>query len=447
LGKYFGTDGIRGAAGDFLTARLAMDVGQAAAAVLRKENGRPRVYIGKDTRGSGDMLEAAVAAGLCAGGADAVLLGVAPTPAVAYLTARDGADAGIVLSASHNPAGDNGIKIFNRDGVKLPEAGEAEIEALIEGIAEAPPVMGDGIGRITHEPAAIERYIDHIAGTVEGGLSGLRVAVDCAHGAAVATAQPLFARLGAECGFFFDAPDGNNINEGCGSTDLKALGRFVRDGGYDCGVALDGDADRCLVVDENGRPVDGDHIMALCAVEAKRNGSLAQDTLVATVMSNMGFLRFCRHHGIHVETTPVGDKYVLERMLAEGYTLGGEQSGHIIFRRYVSSGDGQLTAVQFLSLLKRQGRPLSELTGAIPSCPQVLLGVTVNPLVKETVLAHPAVQAAVLRAEKALGTEGRVLVRASGTEPLVRVMVEGWDGELVNRLAGEIEAVVRDAAG
>jgi len=447
LGKYFGTDGIRGVAGEKLTAAFALQVGQAAAAILKRETARPCVIIGKDTRGSGDMLEAAVAAGLCAGGADVKLLGVAPTPAVAYLTAAGGADAGIMLTASHNPAEDNGIKIFSSQGMKLPDNTEHAIEALLDGSEPLPAENRGGIGRVIHEGALVGRYIDFIAGTAEGDLSGLKVAVDCANGAAVRTARELFAGLGADCGLYFCDPDGGNINAGCGSTCLEALSGRVRDGGYDCGVAFDGDADRCLVVDEQGQAVDGDKIMALCAVEAKRRGQLAQDTLVATVMSNMGFHQFCRDNGIRVETTAVGDRYVLERMLEKGYTLGGEQSGHIIFRQYAASGDGQLTAVQFLSLVKRLGKPVSELTAVFKNCPQVLLGVTVDWLAKDAVVMHPAVMQAVKQAEEAFGTQGRVLVRASGTEPLVRVMTEGWDGELVRRLANNLAAVVKTIAG
>ena len=342
MGKYFGTDGVRGVAGVDLTCELAMKIGRGAAAVLTEKTGRrPRILIGKDTRQSGDMLEAALTAGLCSVGADVESLGVLPTPAVAYLVRKYKADAGVVISASHNPMEFNGIKIFAGTGYKLPDEVEEQIEAHIDNdCKDIPLAVGEEIGTVSLRSDGLRDYVDHLYEAIGGDLSGLNLCIDCANGAAAAVAQKLFPRLGAKCTFIGVSPDGKNINKEVGSTHLENLEKAVVDGGYDCGIAFDGDADRCLACDEKGREIDGDKIIALLALMMKEKGRLDGDTAVVTVMSNLGFIKYMEAQGIHTEKTAVGDRYVLENMREHGYAVGGEQSGHVILLHHATTGDG-----------------------------------------------------------------------------------------------------------
>ena len=379
MGRLFGTDGVRGVANSELTCELAMNIGRAAAMVLldnEDTSEKPTILIGKDTRISSDMLEGALTAGLCSVGENVVHLGTVPTPAVAYLVKKYNANAGIMISASHNPHEFNGIKIFNSDGYKLLDALEDKIEALINGECEkfAVPV-GRNLGSVRTAPEAIDEYIDHIAGSIEGSLEGIKVAVDCSNGSASATARRLFTKLGADFTIINDTPDGININEKCGSTHIEGLSDFVKAHNMDCGVAYDGDADRCLAVDENGELVDGDFLIAICAKALKDIGKLSNNTVVGTVMTNMGFTKFCEKNDINFISTSVGDRYVLENMLENNYNIGGEQSGHIIFLDYGTTGDGQLTSVQLLSIIKKSGKTLSQLAGIMKRYPQVLINV------------------------------------------------------------------------
>ncbi len=448
MGKLFGTDGIRGIANESLDCALAFRVGQAAAIVLAEEKHHKTLFvIGKDTRLSSDMLEAAMVSGLCAAGADVILLGVIPTPAVAYLTVLKGADAGVVISASHNPYEHNGIKIFNGQGFKLFDEVEEKIERLV--LSEEPmPVRTHGeIGRVVRMDEGADIYIRHVAGDINLSGTGLKIAVDCSNGAASRTVRALFDLIGVKADFFFDQPDGVNINNRCGSTHLKTLCQTVRDGGYDAGIAFDGDADRCLLVDEKGHVVDGDQIMAMCGVDLKKKGKLKNDTIVATVMSNMGFHVFARDNGIRLVTAAVGDRNVLEEMLKGDYVLGGEQSGHLIFLEHSTTGDGQMTAVRFLDILAASGKRVSQLMAGIEQYPQVLVNVPVRPEAKYTLTTYPAIKEQILSAEKQLGGDGRVLVRPSGTEALVRVMVEGREKTLVDTLAARIAEEIKNSAG
>ncbi len=447
MGKFFGTDGIRGVANQELTPELAFRVGQAAAFVLTKElKHRARIYIGKDTRISSDMLECALAAGISSVGAEVGMLGFVPTPAVAYLTVKHNADAGIVVSASHNPMEFNGIKIFNSQGYKLSDELELEIEEYLTGDTGFPTCIGGDLGRVQHKENAVSEYIEYVASTVDGDLSGLKVLIDCANGAASHTARSLFEKLGAECDFIFDTPDGVNINANCGSTKMDTLREKVVAGKYDVGVAFDGDADRCLIVDEKGNVVDGDSIMAVCACDLKEKGRLNGNSFVATVMSNLGLHAYSKKMGINVACSAVGDRNVLELMLKEDYVLGGEQSGHVIFREYSTTGDGELTAVQFLSLVKRRGIAVSELCGEIPQYPQVIINVKVANVIKDSVINDREVKLAIRQVTEQLMEDGRILVRPSGTEPLIRVMVEGRDFEKINQIASHVSDVIASAA-
>ena len=446
MGRLFGTDGVRGVANSELTCELAMKIGRAAAMVLMGENiKRPRVMIGKDTRMSSDMLESAMAAGLSSVGADVVLLGVVPTPAVAYLVKQEGCDAGVMISASHNPCEYNGIKIFKSDGYKLPDALEEKIEEILLDETALPDVkIGGEVGKVYTDKKAFGDYIDHICSTAECGFEGLSVAFDCANGSASVTARELFSRLGADCHFLSAEPDGININCKCGSTHLESLRGYVLENGLDAGFAFDGDADRLLAVDAEGNIVDGDGIIALCSKHLKEQGKLKRDTAVVTVMSNLGFLRFCEKNGIAYETTKVGDRYVLENMVQNGYSIGGEQSGHVIFLDYASTGDGQLTAVQIMNVMKRTGKSLAELASVMEVFPQIMINVRVSNIGKVRFAADEEIKKSIFEAEKELGDSGRVLVRVSGTEPLVRVMLEGRDEKLIKRLGEEIAEVVRE---
>lgn len=430
MGKLFGTDGIRGVVNAGLDAMLAYKVGLATAQVLRGEEGRkPLVAIGKDTRISSDLLEGALTAGLCSAGADVLHLGVIPTPAVAWVTVDRKADAGVVISASHNPFEHNGIKIFDGQGFKLSDELEGQIEDLIlSGAVEQIPLKThDGIGKVIYaDESARNDYIDHLVSTVPAGFSGLRILADCANGASSATAPSLFDRFdGLHCDIINADPDGVNINTNCGSTHLEGLAAMVKAGNYDLGLAFDGDADRFLAVSEEGTPIDGDQIMAACGRYLKEQGALPGNTIVATVMSNIGLHRFLAENGMQAVCTDVGDRNVLERMLKDGYVLGGEQSGHTIFIKHATTGDGQLTALQFLSILKASGLKASELVADCRQYPQVLVNVAVaDNAQKQAIMASPALKAAIGSEEKGLASNGRILVRPSGTEALVRVMVE-----------------------
>ncbi len=436
MGKLFGTDGIRGVANETLDCRLAYRVGQAAAISLTKKPGvKPSVVIGKDTRISSDMLEGALIAGLTASGCNVVRLGVIPTPGVAYLTVKLHADAGVVISASHNPFEHNGIKMFSGEGFKLSDALEEEIESLILREGELPVKTGAALGQVMDGTFTAEQYLDHLASTV-GQLPRMRVLIDCANGAASATARKLFSRFALNVDYINDTPNGVNINNHCGSTHIEMLAEKVREGGYALGLAFDGDADRCLAVDENGGLIDGDQIMAICADTLTKQGKLTGSGFVATVMSNIGLHKYCAEHGLRLLCAAVGDRNVLEMMQREGMALGGEQSGHIIFLEHMTTGDGQLAALQLLSILAQSGRRASELASAVTRYPQVLLNVRVGGNdEKKAIMESPLLGEAIRKAEAGLGGNGRVLVRASGTEPLIRVMVEAGSEQTARETA------------
>ncbi len=446
MGRLFGTDGVRGVANKDLTCELAMKLGRAAAAVLTNKSTRhPRVIIGKDTRLSSDMLENAMAAGLCSVGASVVLLGVVPTPAVAYLVEKYKADAGIMISASHNAYEYNGIKIFSGDGFKLPDDLEERIESLILGEAPLPAAPADSdLGTVETAPNALRDYIDHVKSTVHFSLDGLEIALDCANGSSAMTAETLFTELGAKVHMLSNEPNGVNINDGCGSTHMEALVEYVKTHKVDAGIAFDGDADRCLAVDENGEPVDGDFIMAICGLDMKSRGKLNKNCIVGTIMTNLGFIKFCEANGIHFEATKVGDRYVLEEMLLENYSFGGEQSGHVIFRDFATTGDGQLTAAQLLSIMKRREAKLSSMTTVMERYPQTMKNIRVSPEGKLAFYTDPKVKQAIDAATKTLAGNGRVIVRPSGTEPLLRVMVEGQDLALIEKIAEDISEVIKE---
>jgi len=447
MAKLFGTDGIRGIANKDLDAKLAFRVGQAAAIVLSRGKGKNTlVTIGKDTRISSDMLEAALIAGLCSAGASVMPLGVIPTPAVAYITVASGADAGIVISASDNPFEYNGIKIFNSEGYKLSDELEEEIEDYVLSGEPLPLKSAGEIGRVIEDGGRwLDAYIEHLAGRAEAEIKSLRIAVDCANGAASRTARRLFSHFPIECDIIKDCPNGTNINEGCGSTHLDLLSKTVVDGGYDLGLAFDGDADRCLLVDEKGNVIDGDRIMAVCGCRMKAAGKLKGDTIVATVMSNLGLHKFARDNGLKVLCAPVGDKNVLEMMLKGGYNLGGEQSGHLIFLDDTTTGDGQLAAVKLLSIVSSSGKKVSELFAEIPQFPQVLINVPIEGgnEKKAMIMKSDKLKKDIEDAQKALGDSGRVLVRPSGTEALIRVMVEAADMALAEQTAQNLSNAIK----
>lgn len=450
MGRLFGTDGARGVANTELSCELAMQIGRAAAMVLTDSNQgkRPVVMIGKDTRASGDMLEGALVAGLCSVGADVILLGVVPTPAVAYLVTKYGTDAGVMISASHNPCEYNGIKIFSGSGYKLPDEMENKIEAIVlDNVCEIPNPTGGGVGMVTHKYDAVEEYIEHVASTINVRLDGLRIALDCANGSSSVTAEKLFTTLGANFEIFNSTPDGININEKCGSTHIEGLQQIVREQGFDAGFAFDGDADRCLAVDNEGKLVDGDYIMALLAEDMTERGTLSGNAIVGTILTNMGFHKFCADRGMNFIAAKVGDRYVLEEMLKNGYNLGGEQSGHIIFLDHCTTGDGQLTAVQICGLLARSGKKFSEFTSLITPYPQIMVNVRVTTEGKAKLATCEAVNSAVAAAEAELGDTGRIIVRMSGTEPLIRVMTEGENEEQIIRIANELADVIKTHLG
>ena len=458
MGKYFGTDGIRGVVNETLDAELAYKVGCAAATVLLDGDAvalggavppggkKPLILIGKDTRVSSDMLEAALIAGICSAGADVMPLGVLPTPAVAYLTVRLGARMGIVISASHNAFEHNGIKIFNARGFKLSDALEELIERMIDGEEACFKKTRGGLGRVVRDDGrAAELYIDYLAGAATPELCGLRVAIDCANGAAAKTAGRLFSQFDISFELLCDHPNGVNINDGCGSTHIDHLRSIVRTGEFDLGLAFDGDADRCIAVDERGDVVDGDKMMAIMGLWMKARGGLKNNAIVATVMSNIGFHKFAGNNGIDLICAAVGDRNVLELMQARGCNLGGEQSGHIIFLDDATTGDGQLAAVRFLSVVAASGKTLSELAGQVPQYPQILLNAEINGgnAAKDVIMNSTQLQEAVAGEEKRLGGAGRILVRPSGTEALIRVMVEAKTEELALEVANTLINMIK----
>lgn len=440
MGRLFGTDGVRGLANGDLTADLALRLGEAAARVLvgQVEGRRPLAVVGRDTRISGQFLEHAVVAGLASAGVDVLRLRVVPTPGVAYLTDHLAADLGVVISASHNPMPDNGIKLLGRGGHKLDDAVEQAIEAAMDTPVTLP--TGADVGRVTPYASTIPDYVAHLVDTLDVRLDGLTVVLDCAHGAAHEAGPKALAAAGARVIPIGDRPDGLNINSGCGSTDLTALRQAVLEHGADAGFAVDGDADRCLAVDHTGQVVDGDQILGLLAVALREQGRLAQDTLVATVMSNLGLHQAMTAAGVRIEQTAVGDRYVLEAMRAGGFSLGGEQSGHVILSRHATTGDGLLTALHVMQWMSVSGRSLRDLAGRVRRLPQVLVNV---PGVDKDRTDDADLLAAVAAEEAELGTEGRVLLRASGTEPLVRVMVEAPTQERAQAVADRLAYVVR----
>lgn len=449
MGRLFGTDGVRGVANKDLTNELAMKIGMAAAEILLENSDeKPTVMIGKDTRASGDMLEAALTAGFCSVGVNVLSVGVVPTPAIAYLVGKYNCAAGVMISASHNPCEYNGIKIFQSTGYKLPDELEEKIEAIILDSEDAIELkIGGEVGKRTFCKTAVNDYIEHVVSTTDVRFDGLNIAIDAANGSASVCAKEIFTRLGAKCHMLSDTPDGVNINRNCGSTHPQELMNFVKANNLDLGVAFDGDADRMLAVDENGELVDGDKIIAICAIQMKQDGVLAKDTAVVTVMSNMGFFKFCEENAINCSKTAVGDRYVLERMLKDGYNIGGEQSGHVIFLDYATTGDGELSAVKLIETIVKSGASLANLASIMKVYPQVLINVPVTPEGKMKYNNDEYIISAVQEAEMELHGDGRVLVRVSGTEPLVRVMLEGQDIELINKLGNQIADVIRERLG
>ena len=443
MDRLFGTDGIRGVANSELTCELATKVGQATAnALLKRLKKVPRIVIGCDTRMSSDMLVAAVSAGICSFGASAITLGVVSTPAVAYLTRLLNADAGVMISASHNSFEYNGIKIFGNEGFKLSDVLEAEIESTVLGESLKNPLPCSAIGRITNEEDGAELYLSFLKSTASAKFDGLKIAVDCANGSASKTAERLFTTLGARVYMLNNTPNGRNINENCGSTHTDALQKYVVDNKLDCGLAFDGDADRLLCVDEHGGLVDGDMIMAICALDMRKRKKLEKNTVVGTVMSNFGFIKFCAEQGISFTATKVGDKFVLEEMIRGGYSLGGEQSGHIIFREFATTGDGQLTAVQLLSIMAKEGKSLFELASVMTKSPQIIINVAASDKKKLLFSTSAVIREAIFEAEAELGNAGRIIVRPSGTEPLIRVMAEGENQSFIENIAKRISRII-----
>ena len=439
MSRMFGTDGVRGVANEELTPLLAMQLGQAGAYVLTRENKhKPTIMVGCDTRMSGDMLANALMAGICSVGANAVYVGVIPTPAIAYLTKKYKVEAGVVISASHNPMEFNGIKFFDGNGYKLPDELEDEIESLIKSNMQGVKFpTGSGVGKIKYRTDAREEYINHAIRAVPVDLSSLKVVVDCAEGASFYTSVEALKELGAQVVAIHNNPDGTNINKNCGSTHMENLMEYVKTHECNLGLAFDGDADRCLAVDENGKLVDGDKIIAICAHALQQEGKLKKNTAVVTVMTNLGFFHFAKANQIATKATKVGDRYVLEEMLSGGYNIGDEQSGHIIFLDEATTGDGELSGIKLLEILKKSGKKMSELAGLMECFPQVLYNVTIQPQKKGLWQDDADIAAVIEKHTSILGDNGRILVRESGTEPLIRVMVEG-------RNAGQIEAAAQE---
>ncbi len=433
--RLFGTDGVRGVANSELSCDLAMKIGRAAAVVLAGAgNSRPKILIGMDPRLSSSML-----------GADVLRIGVVPTPAVAYLVKKYGADAGVMISASHNSCEYNGIKLFSGTGFKLSDELEDKIEELVKnGVYDEAFPTGENVGQVIVMDSAAEDYIKHVISSVDERFDGMKVALDCANGSSSVTAESLFSRLGADVKVIHNKPDGININDKCGSTHMESLIQFVKDNKMDLGLAFDGDADRCLAVDADGKIVDGDILIAIAAKAMKDQGKLKNNTAVVTVMSNMGFWKFAEENGIEVKKTAVGDRYVLEEMLKNDYYIGGEQSGHIIFREYATTGDGELTGVQLLSAMKKSGKTLRRMAEVMNIYPQTLKNVIVTPEGKAAFADDEEIQNTIKNVENELGSDGRVLVRLSGTEPKIRVMLEGVNHDTIDRLADKIVDKIKE---
>ena len=449
MARLFGTDGVRGEANVSLTPELAYRLGRAATIYFgRDTEEQPLILIGRDTRLSGEMFEAALTAGICSAGGRAMLAGVIPTPAIAYLARRHKAKAGIVISASHNPFHDNGIKFFGGDGYKLPDAVEDELEAIVHKLEENDDMArptGENIGHIEYRTDLLNQYIEFVISTCQERFDGMKVVLDCSNGAAYQVMPKVLRELGAKVKVIHALPNGVNINDKCGSTHMESLQKAVVENNADFGIAHDGDADRCLCVDEKGQIIDGDHILVMCAQDMMKKGTLPYNTVVSTVMANIGFHKAIKEAGGRVEVTQVGDRYVLENMLKSGYKIGGEQSGHIIFTDYSTTGDGPITALQVLASLKRSGRKASELTALMTTYPQLLVNVRVA--TKEGWEDNKAIAEAIAKGEAELGNDGRILVRPSGTEPLIRVMAEGPDQEQLETICNAIADVVKKEQG
>ncbi|NLJ97961.1 MAG: phosphoglucosamine mutase [Tissierellia bacterium] len=447
MGKFFGTDGIRGIANTELTPELAFKVGRAGAYILSKGN-NGKIIVGKDTRKSGDMLEAALTAGICSVGLDVISLGVVPTPAVAYLTREYDALAGIVISASHNPAEYNGIKFFNNKGHKLDDNIEEEIENLIindEKIATRP--IKNGVGRKIYESQGYKDYMEHLKSTIEGNLEGVKIAIDCGNGALYKIAPKFFNQMKADIVVINDDPDGININHECGSTNPSMIQSLVLETKADIGLSFDGDADRLIAVDEKGNIINGDHILAICGAHLQEKGKLKKNTVVGTVMTNMGLDKYLQDNGMDIVKTAVGDRYVFEEMLNNGYILGGEQSGHIIFLEHNTTGDGLLTGLQLIQVMKETGKKMSELNNLVEDFPQVLVNAKVKNELKNSYLEDEEIKSEIQRIEKIFHGEGRVVIRPSGTEPMVRVMIEGKDEGEIKKIAKELAKIIEDKIG
>ncbi|MGL4990594.1 MAG: phosphoglucosamine mutase [Sarcina sp.] len=445
MGRLFGTDGVRGIANTELTAELAYQLGRAGAFVLTDGAHKAKILVAKDTRISGDMLESALVAGILSVGAEAIVIGIIPTPAVAHLTREYGADAGVMISASHNPVEYNGIKFFNSNGYKLSDELEDKIQETIEnGFVGVPTPIGADLGRETKDTKADELYIEYSKRIVNGPLDGLKIALDCANGAAYKVAEKTFEELGAQVLVIHNKPNGININEKCGSTHPEDLMKFVVDNKCNLGFAYDGDADRCLAVDENGKLIDGDFLMTITAKFLKERNQLKDNTLVVTVMSNLGLMLACEREGIKTEITAVGDRYVLENMVENKYMLGGEQSGHIILLGHNTTGDGLATSLQIATIVKETGKKLSELTEVMKVLPQVLANAKVPNDKKDIHESDEEIKVEIARIESLLKGKGRVLIRPSGTEPLVRVMLEGENQEEINKLAHNLANLIEE---
>ena len=449
MARLFGTDGVRGEANVTLLPEMAYRLGRAATLYFGRESDeQPLILIGRDTRISGEMFASALTAGICSAGGRAMLAGVIPTPAIAYLARRHKAKAGIVISASHNPFHDNGIKFFGGDGYKLPDAVEDELEAIVHQLEQDDNLArpsGDKIGHIEYRTDLLNQYIEFVLSTCKERFDGMSVVLDCANGAAYEVMPRVLRELGAKVKVIHALPNGVNINDHCGSTHLESLQRAVLENHADFGIAHDGDADRCLCVDEKGQVIDGDHILVMCAQDMIKKGTLPYNTVVTTVMANIGFHKAIKAAGGRAEVTQVGDRYVLENMLKNGYKIGGEQSGHIIFTDFSTTGDGPITALQVLSSLKRSGRKASDLTNLMTTYPQLLVNVKVA--TKDGWEENEAIKVAIAAGEQELGTDGRILVRPSGTEPLIRVMAEGPDQAQLDIICHRIADVVKKEQG
>lgn len=448
MGRLFGTDGVRGVANKELTPELAFEIGQAGAYVLTETGGdRPRILVGRDTRISGDILEAALVAGICSVGAEAVIAGVIPTPAIAHLVVSEGFDAGVMISASHNSFEHNGIKFFSSEGYKLSDDIEERIESIILDKAEKiERPTHENIGRVSYNTDLVDKYIKFAESAADADFSGLKIALDCANGASSVTARRAFEDLGAKVYVLNDKPNGININDKCGSTHMESLIEFVKNSDVDLGLAFDGDADRVLAVDENGDFVDGDKIMAAIALDMKSRGELEDNTVVATVMSNLGFFIMAKERGLNIKRTKVGDRYVLEEMLKCGHKIGGEQSGHVILLDYNTTGDGLVTGIRLVSVIRHSGKKLSELASVMQVYPQVLVNAKVKNEMKneEDYMAVPEIKEAIEAIENEFKNDGRVLIRPSGTEPLVRVMIEGKDEKLIREKAEKLAKLMEE---